>query len=75
MTLRVIIQIVPYGVEENAREIERLNISNIEVGFLSNYVIEHNEYKNYNDETPRVKHQRTDGALTLVRKAIEVLGH
>lgn len=75
MTLRVILQIVPFGNEDKAYTIETLNISNIKQNGFGNcdYVIEHNDYRNYTDDTPRVNHNRQDGALELVRKALEVV--
>jgi hypothetical protein len=81
MTLRVKISIVPFGDESKEYEIERLNISNrsFEEGDLPNgdcpYVVEHNSYKNFDENTSRVSHSRSDGALVLVRKALEELGH
>lgn len=73
MTLRVTLEIIPFGDEAGKREIEEINISNIGgIGFgLCEYVIERNSYKSYTDETPRVEHSRQDGALVLVRKALE----
>lgn len=81
MTLRVTVEIIPFGEENKARTIEILNISNVTFdegegpNKSSKYVIEHNDYKNYTDDTPRVFHERTDGALTLIRKALEKLGY
>lgn len=74
MTLRVEISIIPFGNEDEKRVIETLNISNILPTPISTYVIERNSYKKYDEDTPRVTHSRTDGALVLVRKAIEALG-
>ena len=75
MTLRVEISIVPFGEEANKRVIETLNISNVTPTRRNDerheYVIEHNEYKNYSLDTPRVSHYRPDGALWLVRRALE----
>ena len=70
MTLRVEISIVPFGDESKKYVIETLNISNLTGGETSHYVIEHNDYKNYTEETPRIMHKRSDGALDLVRRAI-----
>lgn len=81
MTLRVEISIIPFGDEDKKRVIETLNISNItfKEGCSATgedfYVIEHNDYKNYNEDTPRVHHQRKDGALTLVKLALKKLGY
>jgi len=79
MTLRVEISIIPFGNESKKRVIETVNISNVsftettEIGY-DKYVIEHNNYKNYDKDTPRVTHIRQQGALTLARKALERLG-
>lgn len=79
MTLRVIVQIVPFGDESKAYTIETLNISNVTLleGLSDTgkdkYVIEHNEYKTYNNYTPRVYHDRSDGALRLVELALKRL--
>lgn len=81
MTLRIELSIIPFGIEEEKRIIEVLNISNVsfdegitETG-ENTYVIEHNNYKNYGELTPRVFHKRSDSALTLLRKSLEVLGY
>lgn len=73
MTLRITIEIVPFGVEAKKRVIETINVSNITPGHddPAEYVIEHNDYKHYNETTPRVRHRRDDGALVLARKALE----
>lgn len=49
MTLRVTIEIVPFGEESQKRTIETINISNWEqIGFdLYNYRIEDNRYKEF----------------------------
>lgn len=75
MTLRVTLEIVPYGNEALKREIEVINISNEGAVNLSEciYAIEHNDYKNASGKTPRVKHTREEGALVLVKKALEKL--
>lgn len=76
MTLRMVLEIIPFGDETRARTIETLNISNVSFreGPGPNgedvYVVEHNSYKNYNDNTPRVFHRREDGAMKLVEKAL-----
>ena len=65
MTLRVTVEIVPFGDESLKREIGRLNISNItydrtrenEYGEISDYIVK--------------GHRRSDGFWELVRKAIE----
>ena len=78
MTLRCTLEIIPFGDEEKKRVIRTLNISN--VSFTEEtpdgyniYVIEVDDYKNYNDKTPRVLHKREDGAEELVRKSLETL--
>lgn len=64
MTLRVIVQIVPFGDESRVRELGRLNISNItepsaanEYGAVADYVVR--------------GHRRSDGFWALVRSALE----
>lgn len=67
MTLRVIVQIVPFGDEERVREIGRLDISN------TTYVgTSENEYGNVCDYVVR-GHRRSDGFWPLVRKALDAL--
>lgn len=75
MTLRVKLEIIPHGDEDKAYTIETINISNIErIGWDEYiYVIEHNEYKKYNSNTPTIEHLRTEGPLVLVQKAIQKL--
>jgi hypothetical protein len=75
MTLRVRISVVPYGDESDEYEIEQLNISNVGTTDFREweYVVEHNEYKQYDDSTPRVFHERPHGPLVLVKKALERL--
>ena len=74
MTLRVILQIVPFGDEDKAYEIDRLNISNNGNGLANpdwfDYVTEHKgRYLK-----GLVRHKRSDGALVLVRKVLEHYG-
>lgn len=73
MTLRVKISIVPHGVEEEEYTIHTLNISNMGTTDFREweYIVELDQYKKYDDNTPRVFHKRDDGALLLVHKAIE----
>lgn len=78
MTLRVTIEIIPYGDEDRARVIKTLNISNVTFregsdGDKSVYVIEEDGYKNYDDSTPRVSHKREDGPEKLVMLALQKL--
>lgn len=83
MTLRVELSIIPFGDETKKRVIETINISNLGVaevqGRLSlddpeyEYVVEHNDYKKFDDHTPRVYHLRHHGALMLAWKALDRL--
>jgi hypothetical protein len=76
MTLRLTLEIVPFGVEANKRVIETVNISNIGEGPMIGsyyYIVEHNDYKNYDDNTPQLLHWRKDGALVLAQRALELL--
>ena len=75
MTLRVTIEIVPFGEESQKRTIETINISNWEqIGFdLYNYRIEDNRYKEFREDDEWVEHSRKDGALILVSKALAKL--
>lgn len=77
MTLRVEISIIPFGNEEGKRIIKTINISNIKQNSFGNcdYVIEVDDYKNYNSDTPIVNHNRADGAEMLVKKSLEKLGY
>lgn len=75
MTLRVTLEIVPFGNEDEKRTIETINISNI--GFdLYNYkymyYIEHNEYKEFKSKIV-IYHDRSQGALILAQKAINAV--
>jgi hypothetical protein len=75
MTLRATLEIIPFGDETKAREIVVLNISNVtfKEGRGPNgedtYVVEVNDYKNYDSNTKRIFHKREDGAVALVEKA------
>lgn len=73
MTLRVELSIIPFGDETKKRVIETINISNLGVTRenICEYVVEHNSYKSYEDGTPRVYHDRDDGAIWLAAKALE----
>lgn len=77
MTLRVTLEIVPFGNEAEKRVIEVLNISNR--GKLNHgpddlyaYGIEHNKYKT-GEFDAFVNHHRNDGALALASYALEAL--
>lgn len=75
MTLRMILQIIPFGDEDKAYTIETINISNIKDNGFGNcdYIIEHNEYKSGKEDLPKINHNRQDGAIELVKKALEVI--
>jgi hypothetical protein len=75
MTLRVLLQIVPFGNEDKAYTIETVNISNVQQNGYGNcdYIIEHNKYKSGEKDLPMVNHNRQDGAIALVHKALEQL--
>lgn len=78
MTLRIEISIIPFGDETEKKVIETFNISNItmwetfpdqEVGD-NLYVVEHNDYKNYNEDNYRLLHKRQNGAIELASKVL-----
>ena len=76
MTLRITLEIVPHGNEYLKYPIEVINISNLgQLGDTNTdwygYVVEHNQYKEYDDKTPRLGHRRNDGAIILARKALQ----
>lgn len=75
MTLRVTLEIIPFGVESNKRTIEVINISNVEQTDLDLFVyrIEDNRYKEFREDDQFVEHKRSDGALQLVAKALSRL--
>lgn len=81
MTLRVTLEIIPFGDEDKARVIEVINISNeglsvneklAEEGYY-HYIIEHNEYKKYTDQNLRITHKRADGGIRLAGSALMAL--
>lgn len=75
MTLRVILQIVPYGDEDNVREIGRLDIFNkgaAAADFYSYGVIDMTP-KQEGLYTQELYHSRHNGAWVLVGKAIREL--
>jgi hypothetical protein len=76
MTLRVRISIVPFGDEEQEREIHQINISNLaSLGLgLCEYGVEMDKYKTGNYDF-KITHQRQDGPLTLVYKVLEKLNN
>ena len=74
MTLRVKLEIIPCGNEENAYEIGRLNIFNkgkLELGHSAYGVLDLGKEPGL--FTNEIKHRRDRGAWALLRKAIEVL--
>lgn len=81
MTLRVTLEIIPFGVEEDRRVIRTINISNIsnkepcDDPSYNTYVVEIDEYKQYDGYNLRVFHKREDGAENLVYKTLEGLGY
>lgn len=75
MTLRVTLEIVPFGNEDEKRTIEVLNISNIGFDMANGkhtYCVERNEYKKFKSPIV-VYHDRSHGALPLVEKAIRAV--
>ncbi len=79
MTLRVTLSIVPFGVEEDIYDIHQINISNLGPenkellkSHICEYGVEVDKYKTGEYNT-KVIHDRTDGALNLVRKVLENL--
>lgn len=76
MTLRVTLEIVPFGEEQHKRTIDVFNISNIGKAFDPNYhiyVVERNEYKTGSHDLLKVFHKREDGSLVLVKKVLEAV--
>jgi hypothetical protein len=71
MTLRVRVSIVPFGDEEQEREIHQINISNLkDLGLgLCEYGVEMDKYKTGNYDF-KATHQRQDGPLVLVSKVL-----
>lgn len=70
VTLRVILQIVPFGVEAEAREIGRIDISNqmIQKGENDTYAYIRDGVRS----GELVQHKRDDGAWELVRKVLNL---
>lgn len=74
MTLRVKLEIVPFGEEEKAREIGRLDINNIGVRCgLGAYSVINLSPKHIGMHTDMVYHERSKGAWALVRQVLENL--
>lgn len=71
--MRVRIEIVPYGEEDKAYEIERLDIFNkgrIGISDLCNYGVIHISEKDAGMYDDVVLHSRKDGALVLVERVL-----
>jgi hypothetical protein len=76
LTLRIELSIIPFGDEDEKRVIETINVSNLgpaDRPDLFQYVVEHNDYKNYDNDTLRVLHNRRQGALKLAQIALQEL--
>ena len=79
MTLRLTLEIVPFGNEDEKYTIETVNISNIgkdpedDSGEFYEYIIEHNEYKKFKRPLTMVSFRRKAGALKLAQLALEEL--
>lgn len=73
MTLRITLEIVPFGEEENKRIIEVINISNSGMTDFDTYQyrIEDNRYKQFREDDVWVEHIRSDGALKLASLALD----
>lgn len=70
MTLRVVLQIIPFGDEDKAYEIDRLDISNFGSGEDSGFYKYQAKYRESTKEEYLpfvVKHFRDNGAWELVR--------
>lgn len=76
MTLRIRVSIVPFGDEEQEREIHQINISNLGMVDLGvcDYGVELDKYKTREYDT-RLEHSRSDGPLSLVSKVLQKLGY
>lgn len=75
MTLRVRISIVPFGNEEEEKEIHQINISNlglVDFPDLCTYGVELDKYKT-GEYDFHLDHSREGGALSLVAKSVEGL--
>ena len=69
MTLRVYIDIIPFGVEDEAYPLHEISIHNI--GGLSNGEHEYSfEVEGVGVSQETVTHVRSDGAIKLVRKVL-----
>lgn len=85
MTLRVKLEIIPYGVEGNAYDVAEINISNIEevenLGFghsICNYKyhcsVPVGETMETRAEGMIYNHDRRDGAIELVQRVLTSIG-
>lgn len=74
MTLRVVVSIVPFGVEADERNIAVFNISNLGLGpddVLHKYTVEVDTYQTANNNKPiHIYHNRKDGFEKLVEIAM-----
>lgn len=73
MTLRVTLEIIPFGNEENSYVIDTFNISNVgkaEGRDEFKYIIERNEYKEFSNTSEMLNHDRKKGAVALAARAL-----
>lgn len=79
MTLRLTLEIVPFGHEDQKYTIETVNISNMGLDLewddenINEYFVEHNEYKKFSKPILSVTHNRKAGALVLAEVALTEL--
>lgn len=75
MTLRVILQIVPHGDEDQVREVGRLDISNIGYVGFGNHEYTLRPYVDGERQkvAATVYHRRTEGPWNLVLRALKEL--
>lgn len=77
MTLRVTVEIVPYGVEEEKYTIRQLDIFNkgrVDLSRCEYGVIDINpEKEEYGLHEKEIIHRRDLGAMQLIKKAVEEL--
>lgn len=74
MTLRVKLEIVPYGDEDKAREIGRLDIFNKTGGIVSRYGVIEMTPGTGGLHNKEILHRRDLGAWKLVKDALDELG-
>ena len=70
MTLRVTVEIVPFGEEKEKRTIGVANISNIGGKDVCNYVYNYKDNDGTVVEGTIYNHDRSDGALELIHRVI-----